>query len=328
MKTVPGKHARPSAGGGTGGGAAGGGGLRHGGSSEARMRRRQSRGRQINGSRPAGGGPPAAGSPVGPVRARPFPKLTIARAGRKAVHSGRWPCGSAFSAAAARATPPCSRPTTRGCWWMPVFREAAGGAARRATARSSRTSTPSSSPTSTATTPRGSPGWRATRTSRSSPTGATALALQTGLKHRVAWNLLRPAARSASATSRSAVSPCRTTRRIRSVSESRTARTTCSRRAASLATTARRCSRPTPSARGRPSSGSAAGTATCRTRARASCSRPPASPRWRHVFLTHLSRDCNSPAAVERGGGARLAALPCGFSVVGAGAGTPFYDFA
>jgi phosphoribosyl 1,2-cyclic phosphodiesterase len=52
-----------------------------------------------------------------------------------------------------------------------------------------------------------------------------------------------------------------------------------------------------------------------------------ASPRWRHVFLAHLSRDCNSPAAVETACGAPLAALQCGFSVVAAGAGTPFFDF-
>ena len=52
-----------------------------------------------------------------------------------------------------------------------------------------------------------------------------------------------------------------------------------------------------------------------------------ASPRWRHVFLTHLSRDCNSLAAVEAACGAPLAALHCGFSVVAPGAGTPFYDF-
>ena len=52
-----------------------------------------------------------------------------------------------------------------------------------------------------------------------------------------------------------------------------------------------------------------------------------ASPRWRHVFLTHLSRDCNSLAAVEAACGAPLAALRCGFSVVAAGAGTPFYEF-
>jgi phosphoribosyl 1,2-cyclic phosphodiesterase len=52
-----------------------------------------------------------------------------------------------------------------------------------------------------------------------------------------------------------------------------------------------------------------------------------ASPRWRHVFLTHLSRDCNSLAAVEAACAAPLAALHCGYSVVAPGAGTPFYDF-
>ncbi|HTL69565.1 MAG TPA: MBL fold metallo-hydrolase [Lacunisphaera sp.] len=50
--------------------------------------------------------------------------------------------------------------------------------------------------------------------------------------------------------------------------------------------------------------------------------------RWRHVFLTHLSRDCNSPAAVESACGAVLAARACGFSVVAPGAGTPVYEFA
>lgn len=52
-----------------------------------------------------------------------------------------------------------------------------------------------------------------------------------------------------------------------------------------------------------------------------------ASPRWRHVFFTHLSRDCNSLAAVEAACAAPLAALRCGFSVVAPGAGTPFFDF-
>jgi phosphoribosyl 1,2-cyclic phosphodiesterase len=51
------------------------------------------------------------------------------------------------------------------------------------------------------------------------------------------------------------------------------------------------------------------------------------SPRWRHVFLAHLSRDCNSPAAVATACGAPLAALHCGFSVVAPGAGTPFFNF-
>ncbi len=49
-----------------------------------------------------------------------------------------------------------------------------------------------------------------------------------------------------------------------------------------------------------------------------------ASPRWRQIYLTHLSRDCNSPAAVEL---AFARKLHCPFAVVAAGAGTPFYDF-
>ncbi len=52
-----------------------------------------------------------------------------------------------------------------------------------------------------------------------------------------------------------------------------------------------------------------------------------ASPRWRHVFFAHLSRDCNSTAAVETSCGAVLTARQCGFSVVAAGAGTPFFTF-
>lgn len=48
-----------------------------------------------------------------------------------------------------------------------------------------------------------------------------------------------------------------------------------------------------------------------------------ASPRWQRVFLAHLSRDCNSPAAVERA----FAPLSCPFSIVAPGGGTPFYDF-
>lgn len=49
-------------------------------------------------------------------------------------------------------------------------------------------------------------------------------------------------------------------------------------------------------------------------------------PRWRHVFLTHLSRDCNSPAAVTAACGPALAALSCEFSVVAPGGGTPLFE--
>jgi len=49
-------------------------------------------------------------------------------------------------------------------------------------------------------------------------------------------------------------------------------------------------------------------------------------PRWRHVFLTHLSRDCNSPDAVAAACGPVLTALSCGFSVVAPGGGTPLFE--
>jgi phosphoribosyl 1,2-cyclic phosphodiesterase len=49
--------------------------------------------------------------------------------------------------------------------------------------------------------------------------------------------------------------------------------------------------------------------------------------RWRHVFLTHLSRDCNSLAAVEAACGTILTARRCGFSVVAPGGSTPLFEF-
>jgi len=52
-----------------------------------------------------------------------------------------------------------------------------------------------------------------------------------------------------------------------------------------------------------------------------------ADARWRHVFLTHLSRDCNSPAAVEAACGAILTARSCRFSVVAPGGSTPLFEF-
>ncbi len=52
-----------------------------------------------------------------------------------------------------------------------------------------------------------------------------------------------------------------------------------------------------------------------------------ASPRWRHVFLAHLSRECNSQAAVERACAEVLTRLPCAFSIVAPGTSTPFFDF-
>lgn len=54
-----------------------------------------------------------------------------------------------------------------------------------------------------------------------------------------------------------------------------------------------------------------------------------ASPRWRRVYLTHLSRDCNSPETVRTAFAPvrALAALAaCEFAVVAPGEGTPYYD--
>jgi phosphoribosyl 1,2-cyclic phosphodiesterase len=52
-----------------------------------------------------------------------------------------------------------------------------------------------------------------------------------------------------------------------------------------------------------------------------------ASPRWRRVYLTHLSRDCNSPDAIHRAFSGIETALPCPFSIVEPGQITPFFDF-
>jgi phosphoribosyl 1,2-cyclic phosphodiesterase len=52
-----------------------------------------------------------------------------------------------------------------------------------------------------------------------------------------------------------------------------------------------------------------------------------AGPRLRHVFFAHLSRDCNTPAAVEAACGPTLAALHCRFSVVAPGAGSEPIEF-
>jgi phosphoribosyl 1,2-cyclic phosphodiesterase len=52
-----------------------------------------------------------------------------------------------------------------------------------------------------------------------------------------------------------------------------------------------------------------------------------ASPRWRRIYLTHLSRDCNSPAAVEAAFAPARALLRCELAIVGHGEGTPFYEF-
>jgi phosphoribosyl 1,2-cyclic phosphodiesterase len=53
-----------------------------------------------------------------------------------------------------------------------------------------------------------------------------------------------------------------------------------------------------------------------------------ASPNWRHIFLTHLSRDCNSPEAVRRAFTGASFATGCLLSVVEPGMSTPLHDFA
>ena len=54
-----------------------------------------------------------------------------------------------------------------------------------------------------------------------------------------------------------------------------------------------------------------------------------ASPRWRRIYLTHLSRDCNSRAAVELAlVDVRATLTACEFSVVEPGESTPWYELA
>jgi phosphoribosyl 1,2-cyclic phosphodiesterase len=53
-----------------------------------------------------------------------------------------------------------------------------------------------------------------------------------------------------------------------------------------------------------------------------------ASPRWRRIYLAHLSRDCNSRDAVEEALLGLRSVLKCEFSIVGHGEGTPFYEIA
>jgi len=47
-----------------------------------------------------------------------------------------------------------------------------------------------------------------------------------------------------------------------------------------------------------------------------------ASPRWSHVFLTHLSRDCNSHEAIETSLADLRTRLTCRFNIVASGGGT------
>ena len=50
------------------------------------------------------------------------------------------------------------------------------------------------------------------------------------------------------------------------------------------------------------------------------------SPRWRRVYLAHISRDCNSRDAVESALKEVRSVISCEFSIVGHGEGTPFYE--
>lgn len=52
-----------------------------------------------------------------------------------------------------------------------------------------------------------------------------------------------------------------------------------------------------------------------------------ASPSWRRIYLTHLSRDCNSRAAIETAlAHVRATLTTCEFAIVGADESTPFYE--
>lgn len=52
-----------------------------------------------------------------------------------------------------------------------------------------------------------------------------------------------------------------------------------------------------------------------------------ASPRWRRVYLTHLSRECNSRAAVETAfADVRVTLSACQFAIVEQGESTPLYE--
>lgn len=52
------------------------------------------------------------------------------------------------------------------------------------------------------------------------------------------------------------------------------------------------------------------------------------SPAWRQIYLTHLSRDCNSAEAILRALSGMDARLKCPFAIVPPGERTMFYEFA
>lgn len=51
-----------------------------------------------------------------------------------------------------------------------------------------------------------------------------------------------------------------------------------------------------------------------------------AGPQWQHIYLTHLSRDCNSREAVQQAFTNPACSLRCPFSIVAPGESTPFYE--
>jgi phosphoribosyl 1,2-cyclic phosphodiesterase len=53
-----------------------------------------------------------------------------------------------------------------------------------------------------------------------------------------------------------------------------------------------------------------------------------ADPRWKRIYLVHLSRDCNSPEAVEAAFAPARARIACELSIVAHGSGTEFYELA
>ncbi|WP_236918991.1 MBL fold metallo-hydrolase [Ereboglobus luteus] len=52
------------------------------------------------------------------------------------------------------------------------------------------------------------------------------------------------------------------------------------------------------------------------------------SPAWRQIYLTHLSRECNSAEAIQRALDGIDAKLRCPFAIVPPGESTMFYEFA
>ncbi|HEY3756061.1 MAG TPA: MBL fold metallo-hydrolase [Opitutaceae bacterium] len=52
-----------------------------------------------------------------------------------------------------------------------------------------------------------------------------------------------------------------------------------------------------------------------------------ASPSWQRIYLTHLSRECNTPDAVQTALSSLRSSLRCEFSVVAPGQSTPLFEW-